>query len=500
MNREKFEQLFTNVITMTNIKRRSLKELKNSENNIGFFICNNNADFEELVWIITSLNVKFQRVYTYIASSVNRTSNVVHDNVLNLFSDILVPIYFDENQLNADKFEKVKQHINDNIYFLSNNANYYTLDVADKEVVGLTYSPNMVKKIYNNSAFGTKHGMVSNKVILEIEDNGLDNCLPNDFYIKARTLSNLPDTLPDYMTCEAYIDMYVRLMWKHVSYVMSNVKEEWYDINAHDGQINKYLIEHPGLLVKWKEHYPEYNPECNNTDFFVKKSEFVLINHTTQQVTIENINTISKVISNFGGLLTVFDNIDQFKYPENNIYASKDRIINPTMIDIKFNNNDQIFTRKPLFNLNRRYGAERYEQTLAYLIEHSKSDFLICIGDKVIITKDIIGNPNMVWQGTLIDDEPAGYVDIFNIELMRKNEIKFNNFSEFIKTLDAKKLNYSYLKPDDFGMNLPVDFEKYNSTLFRVAHTKEQILFNHMADNYNYYFLTYENNNRYNQF
>lgn len=502
MNSEKFEILYDQIIQSDKIKHRELKKLEKSNNNIGFFTCKDLNDLKQLTWIITCLDIKFNRIYVYMDSRTGFTESVAKPvkNILELFSDIIVPIYTCIEDTNWHYFENIKKHIQDNVYVLSNIIKYSTLKVEQTDcLVCLSYNSNIVKRNYENTTF--QYSVINgNTITMTTAGSSIFNPVLPDFYIPAGLFSdfNLTD-MPKYINLETYFNVYTVAHNISVDYIRENVSTKIYDMQLSNVQINKFLTDNWQLACDWTKNMPGYKLDSKNADLFFKEISTVFVNTSTPQVIVENINCFSTIMPNLVSNALIFDNADQVKYPERNIHSHLYHLRRSLRMGIRYNNNDQLFKRTKLVLNGRRYGAAQYEQTLSYLTKSATSNILVVLGDKIILTKSFTFDTTNIWNGYLVDGESTGYIDIFNIDMMRKEKIDFVNFKSFIKTITSRNIPYTYIKPEEYGMVLPLDFEKYNGKIFSVASTKDRILYNYFTDKYNYNFKSYENNNRYNQ-
>lgn len=492
MEREKFELLYSNIFNMQNITKRKLKELKPDNNNIGFIHCNTESSFKELTWIITSLEVKFNRIYLYI-DELDSKQFGIFETISQLFSDIIVPVKYETDN---DIYAKIYEHVADNIYILSKNVKYTTLKTPDyHSITCLCYNDTIIKREYCNSCISIR----PTNVQMKLGFREVMNPIVESLYIRPYALHDIPEKLPEYMSLIGFLTVYSVSNKLGIDYIKENQLTTNYDQDIFNSEINKYLSENELALKSWHEVFPQYVVETKYKESMLVVPEVAFISLTTHQCIIETINTMGKFFYNCQNRVKIFDNIDNYKFPENTMYNNRKMLTNKDEVDIIYNNLSQEFEPAPFITPNRKYGKARYEQIVKYLIDDAKADLLYVIGDKIILTKNIYPNESAVWTGSLTDNEPDGYVEIFNIKLMKQYGIKFKTYKQFFADLTANNLLYETRDMSEYGMTLPKDFEKYNSRLFRVASTKERIIFNYMADNYNYYFATYENNDRYNQ-
>ena len=117
---EKFEQLYRNIPKLKNIKIRTLKKIESDRNNIGFLTVNSdNLEYgiKNICWVITSLEIKFNRIYIYADSSVTpeQYEEPALQNVLKLFSDVLV--FFKPETINTENslYQLIQYNLNNNI-------------------------------------------------------------------------------------------------------------------------------------------------------------------------------------------------------------------------------------------------------------------------------------------------------------------------------------------------------------------------------------------------
>ena len=129
---EKFEQLYRNIPKLTNIKTRTLKKLESDKNNIGFLSVNSQElsyGIKNLCWVITNLEIKFNRIYIYADKTVTEEQykDPTLQNVLKLFSDILVFFKYTDINNENDLYTLLKENLHNNIYVLNPYSNYVTM-------------------------------------------------------------------------------------------------------------------------------------------------------------------------------------------------------------------------------------------------------------------------------------------------------------------------------------------------------------------------------------
>jgi len=501
MDREKFEELYKNILTRKDIKRRPLKTLKESKNNVAFFICNSASAIKELTFDITCLDVKFSRVYVYFNTEKFTEEDLTEAKVVcDLFSDIIVPEYFNYQLNDTVLIKNLGYHIVDNIYVLDAEHTYKTLKTDNNFVTCLSFNQYINKRIYKNSAFIYPVRNEVNTDATRVSDPSFVNPLATDYFIPADSLFGIRfETKPVYMSLNAFLSVFFIISDLKIGYIEENFNVNVYNSSRIDAEINKYLTQDKGMLNRWKEIFPEYKPDYDNADLYLQYIDLVFLNSSTPHITVENVNNVINIMPRAFYNTTIFDNIDQIKYPESNIWSHRAHIIHGEYIKTWYNNNDQLFKRVSLFSRIKPYGLDLLEQSIRYLIDNTESDILMLVGDKVLLTKGLTFDTNNIWTGSIVNGIRTGYINIFNIKMMKEHKIEFNDFDSFIEQLDKEKLPYGTINPDDFGMTLPYDFEKYNGVLFRIAGTKEQIVYNYFIDHYNYYFKSYESNTRYNQ-
>ena len=493
---EKFEQLYRNIPKLKNIKTRTLKKIESDRNNIGFLTVNSdNLEYgiKNICWVITSLEIKFNRIYIYADSSVTpeQYEEPALQNVLKLFSDVLV--FFKPETITAENslYQLIQYNLNNNIYVFKPYGNYVTLKPkygTDKMVYSLSYSKQIQRYNYNKSIFTI---VQTEGVMQEIHGESLANPLCDDFYIPAYVLKQewLDKKIDKYNSLSNYLSIIFTINGVKKNYYYENVDNKIHNYMSFDNDVVKYLRDHIYQKSNWEKTFPNYMLADFNFDLCAVNMEIAFVNSFIHYVTVENINNIRNLTSGLFSSIRAVDNVD-LKYYEKHLYNNLSLIKKTVPLTIDYNNKNQLFDRKPAYNPNRLYGAERFDQTLKYLIETTKSDILYVIGDKIVLNKPISFNVENIWAGTLYNDENSGYINIFNIKKMKECGIVFETTKKFME--DIKDMKHEFIDYTKYGICFPQDFDKYNSVFFQAAYTHKSIVFNYLFDKFNYKFKSFD--------
>lgn len=493
---EKFEQLYENIPKLKKIKPRKLKEVESDKNNIGFLTVNTNTighGIKNLCWIITSLEVKFDRIYLYADSSVSeeQLNDTTFQNVLKLFSDILVFYKADEVTERNKIYTLIRENLQNNIFVFNPLNTYLMLSpyyIVNGVVYSLSYRRNLQQYHYTNSIFSD---VKFEGALQEIHEESLLNPLLDDFYIPSHTLKAewLDGWIEDYNSLSNYLSIIFAINFVKKNYFYENSCCHAYNYTAFDKDVVRYLREHDFQKPRWQELFPDYTITDFNFDLCDANMEIAFVNSFMHYVTVENINNITTIMPCLFSQIRVVDNVDM-KYPEKHISRQANRIRKSVPLVIDYNNKDQIFEKKPAYNPNRLYGTERFDQTLKHLIETTRADILYVIGDKIILGKPIDFNTENIWMGTLYNGDNSAYINVFNIKKMKELDIKFENTQQFMEAIKDQK--FEIIDYTNYGICLPQDFDKYNSIFFRAANTHKSLTFNYLFDKFNFKFKSFE--------
>lgn len=493
---EKFEQLYRNIPKLTNIKTRTLKKLESDKNNIGFLSVNSQElsyGIKNLCWVITNLEIKFNRIYIYADKTVTEEQykDPTLQNVLKLFSDILVFFKYTDINKENDLYTLLKENLHNNIYVLNPYSNYVTMKpsyTSDKMVYSLSYSKLIQRYNYNKSIFNF---LQTEGAIQEIHGEMLINPLREDYYIPAYLVKStwLDADISKYNSLSNYFSILFIVNNVNKNYYYENIDEKTYNYMSFDNDVVKYLKDHTYSKTKWEKVFPYYSLADFNFDLCSINMEIAFVNSFNHYITIENVNNICNLTSQLFSKIRIVDNIDM-KFYEKHIFNQLPQIKKTVPVTIDYNNKNQIFEKKPAYNPNRLYGAERFDQTLKHLIETTKADILYVIGDKIILDKPISFDAKNIWAGTLYNGENSGYINIFNIKMMKEFGITFETTQQFIETI--KDFKYELIDYKKYGICLPQDFDKYNSVFFQAAYTHKSLVFNYLFDKFNYKFKSFD--------
>lgn len=493
---EKFEQLYSNIQKLKNIKLRTLKALKSDKNNIGFISLNTNSfefGIKNLCWVITSLSVKFDRVYIYADSSVlkEQIDDIVIQNVLKLFSDIFVFLKPEDVTPQYELYNLIKEHLHNNIYVLQPFSNYALLNppyISEGVVYSLSYRRNLQRYDYYKSIFSN---VKFDGALQEIHEESLKNPLLDDFYIPANTLKKnwLDLSIDGYNSLSNYLSIVFIVNKIRRNYFYENNCSQAYNYTSFDKDVVKYLKEHDFQKEKWLEVFEDYTVTDFNFDLCNANMEIAFVNSYVHYITVENINNITTLMPKLFSKIRVVDNVDM-KYSEKHISKLGHVIRKSVPLVIDYNNKDQLFKKKKSYNPNRYYGTERFDQTLKHLLETTTADILYVVGDKIILKQPIDYNSENIWEGTLFDGDNSGYINIFNVKKMKELGIVFENTQQFMEAIKGQK--YEIIDYTKFGICLPKDFDKYNSIFFRAANTYTTLLFRYLLKNFNFKFSSFE--------
>lgn len=493
---EKFEQLYSNIQKLKNIKLRALKELKVDKNNIGFISLNTNSfefGIKNLCWVVTSLSVKFDRVYIYVDNSVSKEQieDLTIQNVLKLFGDIFVFLKPEDVTPQYEQYNLIKDNIHNNIYVMHPYTNYMLMNppyMNEGTVYSLSYRRNLQRYHYYKSVFSD---IKLDGALQEIHDESLINPLLDDFYIPANTLKKnwLDKSIAQYNSLSNYLSIIFIINKVKKNYFYENSCSHAYNYTSFDRDVVKYLREHDFQQEKWLSVFEDYTLADFNFDLCDANMEIAFVNSYVHYVTVENINNITTLMPSLFSQIRVVDNVDM-KYPDKHISRLGHIIRKSVPLVIDYNNKDQIFEKKKCYNPNRYYGTERFDQTLKHLLETTPADILYVVGDKIILQKPIDYNSENIWEGTLFDGDNSGYINIFNVKKMKELGIVFENTQQFMEAIKDQK--YEIIDYTKFGICLPNDFDKYNSIFFRAANTHRTLLFKYLFENHNFKFSSFE--------
>lgn len=447
---------------------------------------------------IMELDIKLDNLY--IINTKSFSNNLAFKNLLKLYENFITVVENDTNIVNT-KLDIINKHLKDNIYVFDVNNSYKSLryTIEQNTIYNLQYAENKLL-MYKNSAFSYKMHDDSIYFAKTQYNNTADYRIPllNDFLLPANIFTQELSYLEN---IDLNVIVYLHAITNNIviDYIKCNESSAEFDYDKFNKQVYIALNNNISFRKNWYNIFPEYTKDFSNTDFYSYDIDTVFLNSANSEITVENVNNYASTFYLPSKNTVIFDNVD-VSNPENNIVQQLYRLNKTVPINILYNNTNQLFDKLPNIIDERPYGSDRFDQTVKYLIDNSESDILVIIGDKIIITKELTFNPKNIWSGYVVDGlNIFGYVNIFNIKLMKHYGIEYRTFSDFIKQITDMNLQYSYMYPEIFGMVLPVDFDKYNGNIFRTAGTKRQIIFNYFIDNYNYNFNAYENDNRYNQ-
>jgi hypothetical protein len=493
---EKFEQLYDNIPKLKQIKSRKLKAITTDKNNIGFLTLNTNTfDFglKNLVWIITSLGVKFSRVYLYTDTSVSKEQleDKLFQNILKMFSDILVFYKAEDVNERLTVYSLIKENLSNNIFVFNPLNNYVTFTphyIVEGVIYSLSYRKNLQKYSYNKSIFSD---VKFEGALQEIHEESIINPLLDDFFIPSYTLKEnwLDESIEQYNSLSNYLSIIFTINNVKKNYFYENSCSHAYNYTSFDKDIARYLQEHDFQKPRWQEVFPNYTITDFNFDLCNANMEIAFVNSYIHYVTVENINNIMTLMPCLFSQIRVVDNIDM-KYPEKHIARQAGRIKKSVPLVIDYNNNNQIFEKKKCINPHRLYGTERFDQTLKHLIETTKADILYVIGDKIILNKPVGFDTENIWAGKLYKGDNSAYINIFNVKKMRELGIKFEDTPQFMEAIKDQK--HEFIDYEKYGICLPQDFDKYNSIFFRAANTHKSLTFNYLFDKFNFKFNSFE--------
>ena len=349
---EKFEQLYNNIPKLKNVKSRKLKAVTANKSNIGFLTLNTNTfDFglKNLTWIITSLGVKFDRIYLYTDSSVSseQLEDATFQNILKLFSDILVFYKTDEITDRLKVYSLIKENLSNNIFVFSPLNNYITFSphyIVEGVVYSLSYRKNLQKYNYNKSIF---NDVKFEGALQEIHEESIENPLLDDFFIPSYTLKEewLDETIDQYNSLSNYLSIIFTINNVKKNYFYENSCSHAYNYTSFDKDISRYLKEHDFQKPRWQEVFPNYTITDFNFDLCNANMEIAFVNSYIHYVTVENINNIMNLMPCLFSQIRVVDNIDM-KYHEKHMARQGPRLKKSVPFVIDYNNNNQILQKR----------------------------------------------------------------------------------------------------------------------------------------------------------
>lgn len=496
MQCDEFNKLFNYLNNMVNIEpkknnttNKAIGILKLTDNNITNVISVNN---------LIGSDINLSKLYLF---GINEQFNdLTFKKLIQLYSNFIECIYVTDTLVKM-QIDIINKYLDYDIYVFNVDTSYVTLKIPNNSdiVYNLSYTDNRLLT-YNNSAFSYKIHDGSSYYLETVYKDIPDVKIPlmSDFLIPRNTFNKKIKFLKN---IELNIIIYLHVIKdkKLIGYISKdNITKRMFNYDDFDRQVYTILNKYEEYRIPWYRIFSYYTKNFSNVDFYNNNIDLVFLNSANAELTVENINNYNRIFYLPTKTLSILDNVD-ITVPENNIVKQLYRLNNIDQFNILYNNVNQLFIKEPNMKGNSHYGMARFGQTIQYLIDHSKSDILVVIGDKIIMTNPIYFDPKNVWGGYTLNNENCyGYVNIFNIKLMKEYNIKYYTFNQFINDIMTSNLQYELLSPERFGLSLPMDFDKFNGSIFRVAGTKRQIIFNYYMKNYNYTFKTYENYDCYN--
>lgn len=498
MKCETFDELYDFLFNLTDITPEIGNIYKADNNIIGILELSKFDITKNIAAINAILESDIPLNKLYIINYEEFLVNIGFKNLITLYSNTIELV----DCLCCDKkVDIINKHLQDTVYVFDIDHEYETLRFTPEPgvVYNLQYNDNKLLS-YKHSAFSYK--MHDDSIYFA---NTIYNNMPSvrvplmqDFVIPANTFDSPLEDL-DGIDLNIVVYLHIVKYGKKVDHLHKNKNTVIFDSDTFNKKIYLALCNNSSFRESWYNVYKDYTKDFSNADFYMNDIDVVIMNMANSEITVENVNNYATTFYLPTKNYFIFDNVDVTN-PENNIVQQIYRLNGTVPFRIMYNNTNQLFDKVPPRHANEPYGMARFNQCVKYLIEHCTSDILVLIGDKIIMNKELNFDPSNIWSGYKVGSVNAfGYINIFNVKLMRELEIEFDNFEDFIKKLDEEDIKYSSSYPEVFGLTLPMDFDKYNGNIFRVAGTKRQIIFNYFLDTYKYNFNSYENDNRYNQ-
>lgn len=486
------------------IPKRKLRDLKPSNNNIAIIPLDHGYEWynKYLSWQITSTGVKFDRVYIFIPNMDKEHTPEVNNflKLCDLFSDIIILHQYDN--FDAEVYDIVKQHKADDIYILSIGVVYNNLNVpitGDKIVYNLHKDVQYTKRhSYFNSCLQynvrDNTDYYKNTIVTEPD---IKNMLTIDCYIPANVID---DSFEFHKNISFTSNLYYYLFMHDIK--IYNLTQNIANIPVNIDVIDKELLTlitsetNQENINKWYKEYPDYKTSQILVNSLTNTIDLAFTSIIGCELIIENINKFLKYLNIKINKIYILDNIAAERY-ENHFWNHMGDIKSNIKYEFISNTMDEKFKkivpqRKDLEN--GEFGWPLFDQSINYLTTISDADYLILCNEKILLNKPINFDFDSVWCGNSNEKNIERYLNIFNLKQMRAEGIFYNNFKQFMTEITACNLKTHNIDISQ-EMTLPENFDKYASSVFRLAGTRNQLIYNYFLDTYNYILGIYEGYN-----
>ena len=454
MKCENFDELYNFLLSLNGIIPKSGGISKQANNIVGILKLSE-YDITRNIMAINNImesDIILDKLYLFNADSF--MTNLCFKNLVTLYSNAI-------EFISGDTLDIINKHLNDTVYVFDINNNYNSLRFSHNKdtVYNLQFNDNTKLLSFNYSALIYRVHDDSKYYSDSIYLNTCSNKIPiqSDFVIPAKTFSEPLETILN-VSLNVIVYLNVIKQGKTVDFIHKNCVDAVFDYDNFCKQIYYVLKNYKNYRDSWYKVFPDYITDFSNADFYSNDIDLVFLNSSNSEITVENFNRYASVFCMPCKSCSIFDNVD-INNPENNIVQQLYRLNRTVPFNISYNNTDQLFTKLPLVDGNKPYGIERFDQTVKYLIENSESDILVIIGDKIIITKPLNFDTSNIWSGYVVNNINAfGYINIFNIKMMKDYGIEFEHFSDFYTKIQEENIPYSNIYPESFWINITFRF------------------------------------------